>query len=104
MRLLSILLLLAVLPTVELTEQVVHLVEHALEVEAADHTAHHDPGDEHGCTGLMHLCSCHHTQVNVAPTITATSSVETRASIATRVPPTLIDLNSLEPPHRPPIG
>jgi len=105
-RLLSLLLLLAVVPTVELTEQVAHVVEHALEGEVSDHDAHHDDthGDEHGCTGLMHLCGCHHTQVTMSMARVATTAIETLESMIASSPPPLVDLTSLEPPHRPPIG
>lgn len=106
MRLLALVLLLAVLPTVEVTEQIVHLVEHALEADVPDHTAHHDEsqGDEHGCTGLVHLCSCHHAQVTFAVPVMTASTIETLESLASETPHELVDLNSLEPPHRPPIG
>jgi len=106
LRLLAILLLVAVLPTVELTEQVVHVVQHALEGDAATHSAHHDDshGDEHGCTGLVHLCSCHHTQATMSWSRIAATSVETLESISVSTPRSLVDLTSLEPPHRPPIG
>jgi hypothetical protein len=106
MRLLALLVLLAVLPTVELTEQVAHAVEHVLEADAPDHTAHHDgeEGDEHGCTGLVHLCSCHHTQVIAwAPIVTA-SGFELAAALTIAPPASLTDLNSLEPAQRPPIA
>lgn len=106
MRVLALLLLFAVLPTVELTEQVVHLVEHTLHADAPDHAAHHDDshGDEHGCTGLVHLCSCHHTQVTAGVAFVATRSVEAAASVSIAAPASLIDLTSQEPAHRPPIG
>ena len=105
-RLLALLLLLAVVPTVEVTEQVVHVIEHALDGDATDHTAHHDDthGDEHGCTGLMHLCSCHHTQVTMSMARVVTTAIETLESMTASSPPLLVDLTSLEPPHRPPIG
>lgn len=105
-RVIALLLLLAVLPTVELTEQAVHVIEHALVGHATDHGAHHDDshGDEHGCTGLMHLCSCHHTQVTMSLARVVTTAVETLESMTASAPPPLADLNSLEPPHRPPIG
>jgi hypothetical protein len=106
MRLLALLVLLAVLPTAELAEQAIHLVEHALEGEAPDHSAHHDgaPGDEHGCTGLVHLCTCHHAQVTAAIAVTATPTLETLDRLAAEVPPPLSDLHSLEPAQRPPNG
>ena len=106
MRLVALLVLLAVLPTAELTEQVVHLVEHVMHADAPDHAAHHDDshGDEHGCTGLMHLCGCHHTQITANAHFVAVRSIELAAAIPTDAPASLADLTSLEPAHRPPIG
>jgi hypothetical protein len=103
---LALLVLLAVLPTAELTEQVVHVVDHLVHAEAADHSAHHDEshGDEHGCTGLVHLCGCHHTQVTAGVAIIASRGIESAASLSIDVPASLVDLTSLEPAHRPPIG
>ncbi|MGE0549315.1 MAG: hypothetical protein AB7O24_19045 [Kofleriaceae bacterium] len=105
-RLLALLLLLAVLPSLELAEQLEHAVTHALQGEAPDHSAHHDgqPGDEHGCTGLIHLCSCHQTLVTasaLARVAMTGDSIVSSVAIRTR---DLADLTSLEPPHRPPIG
>ena len=99
-------MLFAVLPTVELGEQVVHVIGHALEAEVPDHSAHHEDNrdDEHGCTGLVHLCSCHHTQVTVARRSPTPSTIETLETVTAGAPPTLTDLNSLEPPQRPPIA
>ena len=106
MRLLALLLLFAVLPTVEVTEQAVHVVAHVFEAEAADHGAHHDDehGDEHGCTGLVHLCSCHQTQLTPAVTVLATSTVETLKTVPLEIPAKLRDLHAREPLHRPPIA
>jgi hypothetical protein len=105
-RVLAILLLLAVLPTVELAEQLVHVVEHALHAETPDHSAHHDaePGDEHGCTGLVHLCATHQAQVTTQAAPQPVVSIETLAVMTIDLPPALTDKNALEPPHRPPIG
>ena len=104
MRFLALLLLLAVLPTVELVEQGVHVVEHTLAGEAADHDAHHDeaPGDEHGCTGLVHLCG-HQVQLTPTTTPSPARAALTLAHLAVAVPPQLIDHAPHEPPHRPPI-
>ena len=106
MRLVALLVLLAVLPTFELAEQIEHAVVHLLDGEAPDHDAHHDaePGDEHGCTGLVHLCSCHQTQVTFGAALVVSRRVELAASISIRTPGSLVDLTSLEPPHRPPIA
>src|SRR5688572_8310964 len=101
MRVLAFLLLVAVLPTVELPQHVVHLVEHALEAEVPDHTAHHDgsEGDEHGCTALVHLCSCHHSQVTMT-TMVASRAVLTFDSVSIAAPSSLIGLASPEPAQR----
>lgn len=106
MRLLALLVLFAVLPTAELTEQVAHVVEHVLEAEAPDHLAHHDGthSDEHGCTGLVHLCSCHQTQITVSLTTALARGVEAAAALASTTPTSLVDLTSPEPGQRPPIA
>jgi hypothetical protein len=106
MRLLALLVLLAVLPTAELTEQVAHVMAHVLDGEESGHSAHHDEsqGDEHGCTGLVHLCSCHRTQVTAALPIAASRSFEIAEALSSAAPASLADLTSLEPAQRPPIG
>ena len=107
MRVLAILLLLAVLPTVELAEQLTHVIEHALQGDPAGHGAHHDhdgqPADEHGCTGLVHLCA-HQAQVTAATAPRVEQRIETIAVVAIGLPPQLVDRNALEPPQRPPNG
>lgn len=106
MRWLAILMLVTVLPTVELGEQAVHVIEHLFEGDSPDHSAHHDEsqGDEHGCTGLVHLCNCHQAQVTAAVFAIDMIATETHQAITITGPPTLVDLNTLEPLHRPPIG
>jgi hypothetical protein len=106
MRLVALLVLLAVLPTFELAEQLEHVIAHVLDGDAPDHSAHHDeqPSDEHGCTGLVHLCSCHHPQVTQAAAPILTRCIEISASISNRAPALLADLTSLEPAQRPPIA
>ncbi len=106
MRLIALLVLLAVLPTAELTEQVVHVIEHVVHGESPAHPAHHDAsqGDEHGCTGLVHLCMCHQTQVTAAFTIATTIGIETSVWLTTAAPGSLTDLTSREPASRPPIA
>lgn len=106
MRLVALLVLLAVLPTAELTEQLAHAIEHVVHGDAPDHSAHHDQsqGDEHGCTGLVHLCGCHQAQVTTNVAILAPRGIEIAASLGIDVPASLVDLTSLEPAHRPPIG
>jgi hypothetical protein len=94
-----------VLPTAELAEQLTHLIEHAVHGEGVGHSAHHDadPGDEHGCTGLVHLCP-HQAQVTAATAPRVEQRIETIAVVAIGPPPQLADKNALEPPQRPPIG
>jgi hypothetical protein len=104
-RILALLLLLAVLPTVELTEQVAHVVEHALHDQGGDaHDAHHsEPADEHGCTGLVHLCGLH-AQVTLGATGVLVRHLETRVALPVAAPRSLDDLTAREPVHRPPIA
>jgi hypothetical protein len=106
MRLLALFVLVAVLPTVELAEQAVHAVGHAVHSEAPDHDAHHDEerGDEHGCTGLVHLCACHHAQVTAVAVGGSLITITTLERVLPLRPPSLVDGVPLEPPHRPPIG
>ena len=105
-RLLALLLLVAVLPSFELAEQIEHAIVHVVQGDPADHSAHHDEdvGDEHGCTGLVHLCACHHTQVTAATALQLSSSVETFRALQVYPPQSLVAQSMLEPPHRPPIG
>jgi hypothetical protein len=102
---LAILLLLAVLPSAELVEQLVHVIEHVAHGETPGHSAHHDAdaGDEHGCTGLVHLCATNQSQVTTFALPTMTTN-ETIAVVIVALPPPLSDKTALEPPHRPPIG
>ena len=102
MRAIALLVLFAVLPTAELTEQIVHVVEHVFHAEAPDHGAHHEHDDEHGCTGLVHLCG-HHTQVTTGVAIGIARNVETSETSSIDAPASLTDLTSLEPANRPPI-
>lgn len=105
MRVLAFLLLLTVLPTVELAEQAAHVVEHLFEVDVPDHDAHHDEaaGDEHGCTGLVHLCGGHQAQVTTSVALVQTRRVDIHEAVASTAPLLLFDLTSQEPAQRPPI-
>jgi len=45
----------------EAAENVWHLAATGHSAHAPDRGADHSPaGDEHGCSGAFHLCSCHH--------------------------------------------
>ncbi len=107
MRAIALLVLFAVLPTAELSEQLAHVVAHVLEHEPAAHSAHHDDehqGDEHGCTGLVHLCACHHTQVTLGAEVIINRSIVAGSSHSIEAPSSLVDLTTQEPAQRPPIG
>lgn len=105
-RILALVLLLAVLPTFELAEQIEHAILHVVDGDAPDHLAHHEEGagDEHGCTGLVHLCACHHAPVVASHAIALRRSVFASHTTTIVPPGDLVDLNSLEPPNRPPIA
>lgn len=62
-RLLVLVLVLSLTPgLVELVENAWHLMEVGHVAHAVDQGADHQPeGDEHGCSGNFHVCSCHHT-------------------------------------------
>lgn len=102
----ALLVLFAVLPSMELVEQVVHVVEHVTHAEVADHDAHHDEhaGDEHGCTGLVHLCACHHAQVTLGMGVVQRSTIIAATFIDSEPPSSLADLTNPEPAQRPPIA
>lgn len=106
LRLLALLLLFAVLPTAELVEQTVHVISHGLDADAPAHRTHHDDSqsDEHGCTGLVHLCSCHQTQVTQPMALHSYVTEQQLASLPSLLPRGLVDQRSLEPAQRPPIA
>lgn len=136
-RTLALLLLLAVLPSVELAEQLVHAAGHLVAAEPLDHGAHatdraHHGGapaapgaraaapsarpravppgpagvgaDEHGCTGLVHLCGSHPAQMMPIGPIAPARAGALGPIAGVRAPRSLVDLTSPEPLHRPPIG
>lgn len=69
---LALLLALSLLPSMELIELAVHLVEHGdlAHGERDGHERSALGSDEHGCTGTFHLCGCH--------TASATAAAEHR--------------------------
>jgi hypothetical protein len=72
LRLVAALLLGCLTPGVgEAVENLGHLLAsgHLAHAEEAEHH-HTEPGDEHGCNGVFHLCSCHSTQRFLQPTPT----------------------------------
>jgi len=58
----------------ETAENLWHVVRWGHAAHAADQGADHEPkGDEHGCSGTFHLCSCHHsTSATLTPAIAGT--------------------------------
>lgn len=61
----------------EAAENLWHVVRSGHAAHAADQGADHEPeGDEHGCSGTFHLCSCHH----------STSTTLTPATAGTELP------------------
>lgn len=105
-RLLGVLIVVALLPTIEVTEQAVHVVEHLVEGEDGAHSAHHEEGApdccDH-CGGLVHVCATHQT-LAVTPVIAATMRLEHVRRTLVHPPTSLRDLAAREPADRPPIG
>ena len=102
--LLALVIVLALVPTVEVVEQVVHLVEHGAGVDDHD-LGHHDHDDDgaNGCAELSHLSGAGlgligSAQVGTAVPSAAAATVDYLAIDAWR------DRGSSPPPHRPPIG
>ncbi|HMB52662.1 MAG TPA: hypothetical protein VKU40_05060 [Thermoanaerobaculia bacterium] len=60
--LLTLLLVTALVPgLVEVAENAWHQATEGHTAHAADRGGDHAPeGDEHGCSGTVHVCSCHH--------------------------------------------
>jgi hypothetical protein len=72
LRLVAALLLGCLTPGVgEAVENLGHLLAsgHLAHAEEAEHH-HEEPGDEHGCNGVFHLCSCHSTLRFLQPSTT----------------------------------
>lgn len=86
--------------------------ENAWHLATAGHTAHapsqgddHAPaGDEHGCTGAFHLCSCHHT---LASDLLVVTPIVPRARLPERARPRGLQVPGdpfLSGPDHPPRG
>lgn len=103
---LALLLALSLLPSMEVIELAVHLVQHGdlAHGERDGHERSALGSDEHGCTGTFHLCGCH--------TASATTPAEAAAH-ALHYPTTRLTcfsssgrdgLGATAPPIRPPIA
>lgn len=107
-RLLAVLLVLALWPALgETVELAVHLAEHG-DLAHAPHDAHEgEPlgANEHGCSGVFHLCSGGHVSATSAPHVV--TSVVALARVTTpATPPPLSREGQHEPAPelRPPIA
>lgn len=59
-RLLALLIVFVLMPgTAEIVENVAHLASDGHTAHAIDDAEHAPSGDEHGCTGTVHVCQCH---------------------------------------------
>ncbi|HFE45894.1 MAG TPA: hypothetical protein ENJ18_10465 [Nannocystis exedens] len=59
-KLLALLLVFALTPGgAEIVENAVHLATDGHTAHSVDDAAHAPKGDEHGCSGAMHVCTCH---------------------------------------------
>ncbi len=59
-KLLALLLVFSMTPGgAEIVENAVHLATDGHTAHSIDDAAHAPEGDEHGCSGTMHLCACH---------------------------------------------
>lgn len=104
-RLLALVLVVALVPAIEVTEQVVHVVEHVLHGDDGAHSAHHDeaPGGCEHCGGLVHVCATHQVPA-LAPLVAVSFPIEQARRAAVTLPSTLRDLALREPADRPPIS
>jgi hypothetical protein len=104
--LLSLLLVLSLLPTMEVVEAAVHLVEHG-DLAHGDSDGHGTSAlgsDEHGCSGTFHLCGCHSASV-ITPTPSELQAHHAPSSRTASFVSTGRDgLGATAPPHRPPIA
>lgn len=104
-RFLALLIVAALLPTFEVTEQAAHIVEHFVEGGDLAHSAHHegDPDCCDHCGGLVHVCATHQT-LAVTPVVATAMRLEHLRRTVVHAPSTLRDLEAREPADRPPIG
>lgn len=105
-RFLALLLVLAIVPaTGEVIELAVHLAQHGDVAHDAGDTHDGAPlgADEHGCSGLFHMCGCHTAPAMTPPPSVATAIVPPVRRIAV-VPPAARDgRGAPAPSFRPPI-
>ncbi len=106
-RFLALLLVLAILPvTGEAIEFVVHWAEHGDVAHATsdDHESAPLGSDEHGCSGLFHMCACHNVQATAPHQLVVTASVSTDTRVDASSPPQQDGRGAPAPSIRPPIA
>lgn len=103
--LLALVIVLALVPTVEVVEQAVHLVEHGAGVDEHD-LGHHDHDDDgaNGCAELSHLNGAGLGLVDRVPVVTAAAPPTATSTLDFLAVDAWRDRGSPPPPHRPPIG
>lgn len=88
----------------EVAENVWHLATTGHAAHAVEQGADHEPvGDEHGCTGPFHLCSCHHSQAfDLLPALEALRQGPQRRAVTSATPDLPLDptLPRLDRPPR----
>lgn len=106
-RFLALLLVLTILPfTGEVLELGIHWVEHG-DVAHADTDEHGSAplgSDEHGCSGLFHMCACHTAQATTPQVNLAIAPVSTDQQVDACAPPRQDGCDAPAPTIRPPIA
>lgn len=99
-RVVALILVLLLAPTVEAAEWVYHGVAHG---DAAHEGGGEPIGDEHGCTALQHACGCHVGAPTIVSATTATARYVPPATSAVAVVATSRSRLAEPPLLRPPI-
>ena len=103
---LALLLTLSLLPSMEVIELAVHLVQHG-DLAHGDRDGHEKSAlgsDEHGCSGTFHLCGCHTASALASAEISA-HAIHCPTSRDACFPSAGRDgLGATAPPIRPPIA
>lgn len=86
----------------EAVENVWHLALLGHSAHATDEGSDHQPtGDEHGCSGTFHVCSCHHASsvLPVSPTLLALNRTGRGAAVPPLLPRAPFRPGLLRPPQ-----
>lgn len=89
----------------EAVEDAAHWLREGHTVHDEDPVDGHEPGAEHGCSGLQHLCRCCPAS-HLMLAVPAVTSPALEASVANGAWPTTaaLDAETQAPPLRPPIA